>query len=159
MSSVAITVIEKGLDQAAAAIARLTDPDKHELMDVVGRMIQLQTRQRLASDKTAPDGTPWQDNYSKSSTLYASGTLHDSIDYHSTSDEVVIGSPLIYAAIHHFGGVIKPKNGKALAFSSGGKSYVVKSVTIPARPYLGLSVNNRDEIESIVAEFIGQVLQ
>jgi len=98
-------------------------------------------------------------NRKGSKPLYASGALHDSIDYKSGLGQVTVGSPLIYAAIHHFGGIIKPKNAKALAFSSGGKQYFAKSVTIPARPYLGISPDNAREIEDVVGDFMQEVLK
>lgn len=42
-----------------------------------------------------------------------------------------------YALIHELGGVIRPVNAKALAIPQGdGSVRLVKSVTIPARPYL-----------------------
>ena len=46
------------------------------------------------------------------------------------------------AAVHQFGGTIKPKSGKLLAF----RGHVAKSVTIPARPYLGLSDADQNEL-------------
>ncbi|MBI1495399.1 phage virion morphogenesis protein [Halocynthiibacter styelae] len=159
MSGVAVTVVEEGLAQATDRLTRLTVLDKHELLDTVGRLAQLQTRRRIRDEKTAPDGTPWKANYRGSSLLHDQGNLHDSIDYRVSGGDVEVGSSLVYAAIHHFGGVIKPKNAKALAFTAGGENFVVQSVTMPARPYLGLSSDNRDEIESVVADFIAEVLQ
>nr|WP_299152128.1 phage virion morphogenesis protein [uncultured Tateyamaria sp.] len=72
---------------------------------------------------------------------------------------MTVGSPLSYAAIHHFGGVIKPKKAKALAFKAGGDSVFAKQVTIPARPYMGVSTDNAREIESAIGDFMKAVLQ
>lgn len=44
---------------------------------------------------------------------------------------------VVYALIHELGGIIRPKRAKALAIpQEGGGVILVKSVTIPARPYL-----------------------
>jgi phage gpG-like protein len=50
-------------------------------------------------------------------------------------EKAVLSNPTRYAAIHQFGGVIRPKNAKVLRFFSNGKWYSVKKVTIPARPF------------------------
>ena len=60
MSGVAVEIIDRGLDEAMASIQRLTSPElRYELMDIVGREAQGQTRHRIMSEKTAPDGTEW----------------------------------------------------------------------------------------------------
>lgn len=41
-----------------------------------------------------------------------------------------------YALIHELGGVIRPRRARALVFEVGGRTVAVRSVTIPARPYL-----------------------
>ncbi len=48
---------------------------------------------------------------------------------------VTIGTDRKYAAIHQLGGVIRPKKGKALVFTIGGRTIFAKKVTIPARPF------------------------
>lgn len=55
-----------------------------------------------------------------------------------TATGATLGNPMIYASIHQFGGVIKPKTAKALRFFSGGRWWTVKKVTIPARPFFPL---------------------
>lgn len=53
-----------------------------------------------------------------------------------TENSAIVGNPMPYAAIHQFGGVIKPKAGnKWLRFQINGNWYTVASVTIPARPF------------------------
>lgn len=156
--SVTVEIIDRGLDDAIAKMQALATPDRLELMDSIGRLVQEQTRHRIATEKTAPDGSAWKPNRAGTSILYASHRLAESIDYRASLDRVVTGSPLPYARIHQFGGVIKAKSGRALAFKSGGDTYFRQSVTIPARPYLGLSAANVEELESVVADFILSVL-
>ena len=159
MSDLAVEMQLNGLGRATQAIERVTGWDRLELMDVIGRLCQLQTRRRIRSEKIGPNGELWPHNRRGSAPLYASGALHDSIDYQAGLGQVTVGSPLIYAAINHFGGIIKAKNAKALAFMSGNKQVFAKSVTIPARPYLGISPQNAQEIEEVVADFITEVLK
>ena len=49
---------------------------------------------------------------------------------------VIVGTNVIYAAIHEFGGVITAKNKPMLVFKINGQWIRKRSVTIPARPYL-----------------------
>lgn len=77
--------------------------------------------------------------------LIDEGRLRASIEAKAITDlEVVIGTNVIYAAIHEFGGVITPKTAKYLRFywEKIGQWVVTKSVTIPARPYLRPALDN-----------------
>ncbi len=160
MSGVAVEIIDRGLDEAMASIQRLTSPElRYELMDIVGREAQGQTRHRIMSEKTAPDGTEWPKTFRGTSILHLTGRLWESIDYRATMDQVHIGSALPYARIHQFGGTIKAKNGKALRFSSGGDTYMRRSVYIPARPYLGLSRQNVEDLNDTITAFIDSFLE
>lgn len=54
-----------------------------------------------------------------------------------------IGTNVIYAAIHEFGGTIRAKAGKWLRFKTkDGQWHTVKEVTIPARPYMRPAYRN-----------------
>jgi phage virion morphogenesis protein len=101
--------------------------------------------------ETAPDGTRWKTlsqttrdlrskKYGNAPTtiLRASGDLMNSINMQASDTDVRIGSSLIYAAIHQFGG-------------DAGRS---KKVAIPARPYLGLSAVDEDEVMAIAEEWL-----
>lgn len=155
----AVSMQLNGLSAATEAVERVAGWDRVELLETIARLVQLQTRRRIEVEKTGPNGEAWPENRNKSSTLYASGALHDSIDYAIGLGDFTLGSPLIYAAIHHFGGVIKPKTAKVLRFMAGNKAVYAKSVTMPARPYLGISPDNAEEIESVVGDFVQELLQ
>lgn len=70
--------------------------------------------------------------------LSRSSDLKKSIDFDADDEKVVIGPAggVPYARIHQLGGVIRPKNSKALMVPCGNRVLRLKSVTIPARPYL-----------------------
>ncbi|MBU2713732.1 phage virion morphogenesis protein [Zooshikella sp. WH53] len=60
--------------------------------------------------------------------------------------------------IHQFGGTIKPKNGRYLVFPLGEQTIFAKEVNIPARPFMGLSEENIDEVEQTLSDFLIQSL-
>lgn len=83
-----------------------------------------------------------------------SGDLASIVYQLAGDDSVEIGNNAVHGAIHQFGGVIKAKNVPALIFSMGGQSFAVESVTIPARPYLGVSAEDETEILGILSDFL-----
>ena len=67
----------------------------------------------------------------------------------------MVGSNLPYARIHQKGGTIKPKKAKKLVFKGrGGKKVAVDEVTIPARPYLGVSADDMKEVRETISDFL-----
>jgi phage virion morphogenesis protein len=78
--------------------------------------------------------------------LQESTALVRSLHFVVGDRQVAYGSNLIYAAIHQFGGTIKPKNARALVFRLGDRLVHAHSVFIPARAYLGIGPA---EIEAI----------
>ncbi len=89
--------------------------------------------------------------------LRASGRML-SLSSRVEGDTVVIGSGAKYAATHQFGATIRPKAKKALRFQMGGRWFTKKSVTIPARPFLGVSEQDRDNMAEAVVEFAQEAL-
>jgi phage virion morphogenesis protein len=117
------------------------------------------TTQDRFKTQTAPDGTPWQplqawyqrekpQNADKILTLR--GHLRNTLHWQVIPDELLVGSSLEYAAIHQFGGEIQAKKGRALSL----RGRFVTSVTIPARPYLGISPADGQEVEGLVADYL-----
>ena len=72
---------------------------------------------------------------------------------------VAVGTNVIYAAIHQLGGVIKAKTAKGLIFTPVGENapVIVKSVTMPARPYLGVSAGDEEGIIEICRDWLSRV--
>jgi phage gpG-like protein len=90
---------------------------------------------RAAVWKAKRDGTP--------STLRKRGLLWRSWNLTTSPDFARINNPTIYASIHQFGGVIRPKEKKSLRFQSGGQWWTVKSVTMPPRPMIPMTPDGR----------------
>ena len=80
--------------------------------------------------------------------LFAS--IHSEVDGHA----ILVGTDLIYGAIHQFGGIIRPKEAQQLSFEMGGELFHRSSVTIPARPYLGLGPGDEAAIMDRLDEFL-----
>lgn len=141
---------EADIDAAVGALGRLTEEQLALLAYEIGALVEDQTKLRIADEKAAPDGTPWAPwsarhaatrntgNAIRHSLLVGEGDLRDSIQNFTTSLDAVVGTPLIYGATHQFG-------------STDG--------TIPARPYLGLSADNRIAIEDLVIGRLEDLLQ
>ena len=147
---------------ARAMLNKLGQMDTAPLMRRLGERIQAWTQDRFdANQQQAPDGTPWaklnpkyaqnKPRHLQNRKLTLSGHLRKSIRWQLLdSQSVLVGTNVKYAAIHQFGGTIRPKKGKALAF--GGR--FVQSVTIPARPYLGISEHDNKEIREIIKDWV-----
>ena len=65
-----------------------------------------------------------------------------------------VGTNVIYAAIHQLGGKIVPKNATHLVFRLATGVVLAKSVTLPARPYLGISDDDQEMIADTVFRFL-----
>jgi phage virion morphogenesis protein len=161
MTGVTLTA---SLDDAAlqAALGRLAHlaANPAPLLKQIGTGIVDATHGRFQT-QTDPWGRPWaplSPAYAALKTttqiLFERGRLWESIHWKVDGRQVLVGSVKEYAAIHQFGGTIKPKGAKALVFRLmlGGKPGFVRahSVTIPARPYLGMGAADRAAVEHAV---------
>ncbi len=138
--------------QINAALDRLIAVGQHPraVMKDIAADGRRSTQDRFI-DGVAPDGSSWEPNKQGTKTLVASRILLGSITRESGDDYAEWGTNKIYAAIHQFGGVIRPKNKPYLTFKlPGGGFRRVKQVTIPARPYLGINEDDEENIVDIV---------
>lgn len=136
------------------------------LWHAVGNYIKRRTINECFDKEQAPDGTKWQRlsdwrileraKRHKSvnfKILQDTGELRRSIQFRAFPNYVIIGSNLKYARIHQFGGTIKSKQFRTS--KKTGSHYVVsRSVTIPARPYLGLTEQDKQYILKTFQTFI-----
>lgn len=78
------------------------------------------------------------------------GNLRDSITETVSDDasgvKAIVGSSVIYAAIHEFGGIIEPVNAKALRFEIDGRFIMVQRVVMPERSFLRSTLADRADI-------------
>lgn len=133
------------------------------LMENLGEALLNTTLERMDNEE-APDGQKWQ----RLNSAYASSKrsnkilqeqgmasgLKGSLHYAISGNELRLGSDKIYAAIHQFGGEIKPVNGDYLTFKMGGGFIKARKVTIPARPYLGVGPNEEQAIINVAKDLL-----
>ena len=104
------------------------------------------TRKRFETKKT-PEGKEW------TSPLVKSGDLRNKLLIDADDRIAKVGSNLVYAAIHQFGGIIRAKKGKVLRFTIGGETFFRPKVTIKANPYLGISEKDEEALADTVKVF------
>lgn len=157
--SFTINLTKLGFTDADAALGRLNPLQGEKLLTGLGRLIREQTVERILGGGPSPDGINWRDTIEmRNPILNRSGALARSIDYRASADNLVVGSSLIYAAIHQFGGTIRPVRARFLRFMLLGGIVITDKVEMPARPYLGLSAENRAEATRSVVAYLRRML-
>ncbi len=157
--SYVLTIDATDLDDAFKRLRPIFEFQPSELMTAIGALGDSQTRRRITDEKTAPDGTPWKENTKGTSILMETGQhLLSSLVWTASADEAEWGATWEYAHVHQDGTVIVPKNADALVFELAGKVVHARKVTVPARPFVGLSDENVREIIDVVTDHFG-VLQ
>ena len=149
-----VTVLSPALDGLEARIRRLALglSDTRPLLEALGAEIESQTRRRIESERTSPDGEPWPawsegyaaTRHGNQELLQADGGLLDSIQSAVDGDVLEVGTPLVYGPIHQFGGTGDMPPGPA---------------AVPAREYLGIGPGNELELDAILDEWAGQMLE
>lgn len=159
MAGVSITLQVNGLEATLTRLAKLHAVLHGELLEGLGALGVSQTQRRLTSEKTSPQGAAWPKTRDGRGALFATGAhLYDTMQHKAGASEVHWGTGWKYAPVHQFGAVIMPK-GKTLVFTSAGKKYFAKRVTIPARPFVGVSAANEIELVRTAERFVARYLQ
>ena len=141
-------------------IGTLADPKP--ALDEIGRKLVTSTSFRFEHG-AGPSGAPWKPSLRAKreggQTLINDGHLRDSITHNVLPGDVLeVGSTSKYAAIHQFGGRIQAKSARALRFPIGDGFVVVKAVTIPARPFLGLNAGDVSAIDAVVTRHLAEAV-
>lgn len=167
MANITISVNDKEVSQALHALKEKVI-DLRPVLVTIGHILEDSTKDRLDSGHNVdPTGKPWvtlqpwyqeQKKAYKNHILSLTGRLSDSINSDVVDGHtVIVGTNVPYAAIHQFGGVIRPKTSKGLAIggvNSDGDANLgwAKKVTIPARPFLGISNQDKENILDAVLD-------
>lgn len=141
--SVGIQFLSPDLVNLQKRLDSLNDKSLRNALEMIGGIVESQTRRRIHDEKTAPDGQHWQawsDAYAATrhgnqSLLFASGDLEDSIQYEVVGFELYWGSNLKYANNQNEG------------------------TTVPKREYLGLSLKNEYEIVEALDNYFDSLLK
>ncbi|MBI0114214.1 MULTISPECIES: phage virion morphogenesis protein [unclassified Gilliamella] len=133
--------------------------DMSGLFDHMGEVL-LDIHEARFNAQESPDGVPWQElspwykeskPKQKDKILTLDGTLRSTLRWQIEGNTLLFGTNLIYGAIHQYGGTIKPVTAKAL--NVGGRP--VTQVVIPARPWLGVSAQDKLLLVDVVREHLG----
>jgi phage virion morphogenesis protein len=148
-----------GADAALAALGEAAARAEHpkDLFDEIGASLVVSTQRRFEAG-VGPDGSPWPPSIRALAeggrTLVDSGRLMQSLTHVPSDAGVEVGTNVLYAAIHQFGGTVRPVKAAALHFKLLGQDIFVDHVTIPARPFLGLDADDEREILAIAADYL-----
>lgn len=143
-------------------IRSFSEIDKQGINAALAEGARESTLERFKQSKD-PDGRRWKTSIRAAQeggkTLIQSAQLRNSIHAKSDASGFAVGTNVKYAATHQFGEpsrTIRARKKKALRFQVGGKWVTKKQVriTIPARPFLGLSEDDMQEMKATVEEFI-----
>lgn len=178
MSGVAIRIT---LDETGAALATLRAfvaraQNPQGLFEQIGMSLVTSTQHRFEKG-VSPAGSPWPPSLRVMAegglTLVLTARLMRSITYLASPAGVEVGTNVVYAAIHQLGGDIKQsartavlhfktnkKTGRS-RFAKPGKAdrarkaeIGARTISMPARPFLGLDDDDNREIVLIAEDWI-----
>lgn len=133
MSAITISVNTAPVQDMLTELARKTG-DLSPIMATIGEIVLRQVDDAFIKQKS-PGGVSWKKSRRAiadgGQTLVNTRVLVESFTREVRGQSVTVGTVVPYSAIHQFGGVIRPKKKKALAF--GG--LIRRQVTMPARPF------------------------
>lgn len=145
------------LGPAQAVLSRYRElfADPLPLMQIAGGILENSTRERFAAQH-GPGGSPWKPSWRAQEqggrTLIDKGGLLASVTNRASSHRVEWGviaktESAKHAATQQYGDTITPKKGPYLVFrGANGHVIFARSVTIPARPFLGIDEQDRADL-------------
>ncbi len=139
-----VVITHQGTEDAYSILTQLVETlgDLSEPLSDVGEYLLLSHRDRW-DEQSSPDGTPWaplSEKYQAKKQRHANeilrlnDDLRDTLNYQAEPLSLYFGTPLEYGAAHQFGR---------------------DDINLPARPYLGLSQQDADEVLSILSGYLG----
>lgn len=175
MTGVSIEIELREGEARAALRGLLSRMDRRApFFQAVGDLVVGSAKERFRTE-TDPDGRPWAPHaastirarirnqqtpltiLSSNSKRKTASTLRGNISYEVTDDRLTVGSEAPYAAIHQLGGTInKPAGTRWMAGRRFAKkqehpegrdvAIAAHQITIPARPFLGLTRADEDAV-------------
>lgn len=141
-------------DALLKRLNRLENRKLRGVLNSIAEGLRTSTVERFTEEKS-PEGKQWKTSVRAreegGKTLTETSQLKNSIRSEVNESGLAVGTNDIRAATHQFGDerTIRAKNQKYLAFQVGGKWRRVASVrvNIPARPFLGISEEDEQEIQ------------
>jgi len=167
MTGMSIDVVIDG-GQVGQRLAQLEHrlADLRDALGETGEIVQASTFDRFGQG-VDPNGAPWVPLAASTLALKVgpgplreSLHLQNSIRYQVEGNQVRIGTNVPYARAQQFGlpaRIIRPRNGKALAFGPSTSRRVVAEVHhpgMPARPFLGFSSQDEQDVLEMLADYL-----
>lgn len=176
-----ITVDDAEITAGLASVAARAEGRLPEVLDEIGSSLANSARHRFETGR-APSGDIWEPSAraraESGKTLVDRGHLRDSVTHQVGAGEVAVGTNLAYAAIHQFGGKIeKPAHSRQVYFkqadiAAGRNRFVSRkqsdfaqwgtvgehTITMPERPFLGLSADDREEVLAITEDWLADII-
>lgn len=161
---------------------------RDQMLNEIGRTLAASTRRRFEKMQS-PAGVQWKPlsartirskRKNKDKILTFEARLRNQIIHQVQGDTVAVGTNVAYAAIHQHGGTVAvgeqtvtrmrgtkgKNNGRFMPGATKAKHAVSSTfkipahkMRIPARPFLGLSDEDRDEVREIIKEHIRRALE
>lgn len=163
MSSVNVKV-DGDVQRLMKRLGRIAGVDKAGINNTIAEGLRTSTIERFQAEKS-PEEKKWKQSIRAreegGKTLTKSTALRSSIRSEASADGLAIGTNDIRAATHQFGDtrIIKAKRKKALRFRINGRWVSKKEVkvTIPARPFLGVSEEDEEEIRELLCQALEEL--
>jgi len=132
-------------------VNKLGSMDKKRINLALGEAVRESTVDRFKTQR-GPDGKKWEQSKRAAAkgglTLVNKARLRNSIKTTATADGFAAGTNLIYASTHQLGAknrkIKKTKSGKTVR------------ITIPARPFLGLSEDDQGELKGMLEDYFAE---
>lgn len=140
-------------------LKKFKDIDVKGINSNIAESLRTSTLDRFKESRD-PEGKKWKTSIRAASesgkTLVQTAQLRNSIRSKADKSGAAIGTNVKYAATHQFGDkrTIRAKSNKGLRFNISGHWVIKKKVkvNIPARPFLGISKEDEEEIKGILQE-------
>ncbi|MBF0212290.1 MAG: phage virion morphogenesis protein [Magnetococcales bacterium] len=153
MAGVQVRIDADTMDELRGAFTRLAEHCRNltPCLKDIGEDLLRSTDKRF-DEHLSPEGSPWEDispqtkekkqgRFGEGKILTDSGRLRRSITYSTEHNGLLVGTNVIYAAIHQLGG-------------ETGRGH-----TMPARPFLGISDRDKESALEIVAEYLCRAMK
>lgn len=158
MSSISVR-LDGEVDELLARLQQMSGIDKAGTMNAIAEGLRTSTMERFSSEES-PEGSKWKPSIRATQkggkTLTESSGLKNSIKAQADATGAAVGTNLVYAATQQFGAerTIRAKKSRYLRFQIGDRWVSVPSVrvSIPARPFFGISREDEEEIKEILDE-------
>lgn len=136
------------LNEHLTTLYQRLNGDLTPLMRGIGTLLEGSTRDRFRT-KTDPDGVAWknlsaerlEEKKGRGGILVDYGDLMRSITYHASSQSVAVGTDRHYGKYHQTG-----------TYKADGAQI------LPERPFLGLSIDDKTNIQDLLNDFMAEVI-